>query len=187
MIFSPGKEVYYWALILSPFLERTMSITKKIAIVILLVLSPIASAKQTIVGYLEKVELYPGGVEIKVKVDSGATNSSLNCTCTEFFTKDGEEWVRFGVRNYKDETAVFEKKLIGYTKVKRHFGEVQRRPVIQLGICMAGVFREVKVNLVDRAGYNYQMLIGRSFMLGDFLISPDQKYLTKPNCPTAVE
>lgn len=164
-----------------------MAFRKTIWIVVFLTLSPFASAKQTVVGYLEKVEVYPGGVEIKAKVDSGATNSSLNCTCTEFFKKDGEDWVRFGVRNYKDETAVFEKKLVGYTKVKRHFGETQSRPVIKLGICMAGVYREVKVNLVDRAGYNYQMLIGRSFMLGDFLIAPDQKYLTKPNCPTAVE
>jgi len=160
---------------------------KQLSILALLVLSPAVFAKQTVVGYLEHVKVYPGGLEIKAKVDSGATNSSLNCTCTEFFKKDGEDWVRFGVRNYKDESVVIEKKLLGYTKVKRHFGEVQRRPVIQLGICMAGVYREVKVNLIDRVGYNYQMLIGRSFMQSDFLIAPNQKFQTKPHCPAAKE
>lgn len=163
-----------------------MASRKKFALFALLTFAPMVFAKQT-VGYIEYVQIFPGSLEIKAKIDSGATNSSLNCTCTQVIEKNGEEWVRFTVRNYKDESVVLEKKLKGYTNVKRHFGDVQKRPVIELGICMAGVYRKVKVNLVDRMGYNYQMLIGRSFMRNDFLISPGEKFLTRPNCPKVEE
>jgi hypothetical protein len=147
----------------------------------LLLMTTGVSARET-VGFLEKVAIYPGALEINAKVDSGATNSSLNCACSEVIKKDNTDWVRFTVVNDKGESTTLEKKLVRYAKVKRHFAESQRRPVIQLGICMAGVYRDVEVNLVSRKGYKYQMLIGRSFMRKDFLIAPDKTFLTTPAC-----
>lgn len=159
-----------------------MAAKQQLMFFVFLALAPGVFAKQT-VGYIESVKIYPGALEIKAKVDSGATNSSLNCACTKFFAKNGQQWVRFSIRNFRDESIVLEKQIVRYTGIKRHFGDVQKRPVINLGICMGGVYREVEVNLVDRTGYDYQMLIGRSFMLNDFLISPGEENLTRPGCP----
>jgi hypothetical protein len=43
-------------------------------------------------------------------------------------------------------------------------------------------YREAEVNLVDRSGFNYQMLIGRSFLAGNLIVDPSIKYTTKPIC-----
>ena len=64
----------------------------------------------------------------------------------------------------------------------RHTGNSQMRPVILLRICLGGVRKEAEVNLVDRSRFKYPLLIGRSFLAGDFLIDSDQTYLLKPLC-----
>jgi len=49
-----------------------------------------AQAKE-IVGWTEKAVIYPGGLKLRAKIDTGAKTSSLNCECTNFFEKDGEQ------------------------------------------------------------------------------------------------
>ena len=158
-----------------------MRIRRFIVLFLLLSVSQNVSARQT-VGYVENVTIYPGSLHMHAKIDSGATNSSLTCQCSEIIKKDGAEWVRFTMTDMKGRAYTFEKKVVRYANVIRHFNDVQRRPVIRLGICIATIYREVEVNLVNRTGYKYQMLIGRSFMRHDFLVAPDNKFLTKPDC-----
>ena len=154
-----------------------------IVFIILLILSLTASARQT-VGYVENVSVYPGALHMHAKVDSGATNSSLNCNCSRIIQQDGADWVKFTLVDMNGKTFSTTKKVVRYSRVVQHTGYTQRRPVVRLGICMAGIYRDVEVNLVNRGDFNYQMLIGRSFMLNDFLIAPDKKFITKPNCTT---
>lgn len=142
---------------------------------------PALAAKQ-VVGWVEHARIDPDGLQIKAKVDTGAKTSSLNCTCTQFFEKEGEQWVRFGVTNYKDEVVQLERKVERIATIKRHFGKSQDRPVIKLGVCLGKTYRETEVNLVDRSGLNYQMLIGRKYMQGDFLIDPERTFATTPTC-----
>jgi hypothetical protein len=54
--------------------------------------------------------------------------------------------------------------------------------VIVLGVCLSNVYKEVEVNLVDRANFNYPMLVGRSFLAGSFVVDSGEKYLTTPKC-----
>lgn len=68
-------------------------------------------------------------------------------------------------------------------KIKRHFGRSQKRPVVQMGVCLGDVYQETEVNLVDRTGYNYQMLIGRRFLNDRFIVDPDLHFTLKPACP----
>jgi hypothetical protein len=39
-----------------------------------------------------------------------------------------------------------------------------------------------EVNLVNREGLNFRMLIGRAFMLDNFVIDPNATFLTRPSC-----
>ena len=41
---------------------------------------------------------------------------------------------------------------------------------------------EEEVNLADRTNFDYQMLIGRSFLSGNVLIDPSLQYSFEPNC-----
>ena len=134
-------------------------------------------------GYIERVTLFPGGLNLRVKVDTGAKHSSLNAQQIRKFRKGSEDWVRFAVTNSKGRSVVFERPVLRRTTIRRHHGRKQERPVLTLGICLGATYKEVEVNLVDRTGFNYQMLIGRSFLSGDFVVDVDKSFVLPPACP----
>lgn len=145
------------------------------------------SAQETkqVVGWVERVAIFPGDLVVRAKMDTGAKTSSLNCDCMQTFTRDGEKWVRFTVTNTKGRSVSLERRVVRTVAIKRHFGADQHRPVIRLGICLGGVYKESEVNLVDRSGFNYQMLIGRSFLQKGFTVDPGQTFLSDPVCRNA--
>lgn len=143
------------------------------------------SEERQTVGWVEKAIVFPGNLQLKVKLDTGALNSSLNASQIEEFVRNDEKWVRFSVTNWQNLTATLEKKLIRTARIKEHDRASNQRPVIQLGICLANVFKEVEVNLVDRSNFKYQMLIGRSFLQGSFVIDPARTFTVKPQCQGA--
>lgn len=145
---------------------------------------PVMAAE--LVGWLEDVRILPADLLIKAKIDTGAKTTSLNCDCSIVVDNYGEKWVRFSITNFKGKTAWFDKKVTRMAIIKRHFGETQQRPVIQLGLCLGGIYKQTDVNLVDRRGMNYQLLVGRQFLQGTHVVDPGRTYLTNPTCETAV-
>jgi hypothetical protein len=135
-----------------------------------------------IVGRIEKVRIYPGDLVLRAKIDTGAKNSSLHAASLTKFEKNGETWVRFSVKNHLEEEATIERKVIRVAKLKQKGRDTERRPVIMLGICLGRQYREVEVNLVDRARFIYPILIGRSYMRGHLVVDPELKYTAQPNC-----
>ncbi|KPK49201.1 MAG: hypothetical protein AMS22_14050 [Thiotrichales bacterium SG8_50] len=149
-----------------------------------LILTLPADAKE-VVGWVENARIYPGGIAIKSKIDSGAKTSSLNCQCITPVKRNGKEWVSFSVKNHKGETSMIEKPIERIARIKRHYGEQQERYVVKLGICLGSVYREEDVTLVDRSGFNYQLLVGRNFLQGDFLIDTGGTFISEPSCKDA--
>ncbi|MDX5151016.1 MAG: RimK/LysX family protein [Acidiferrobacterales bacterium] len=143
-----------------------------------------ASAKE-VVGWVENVKVYPGGIQIKSKIDTGAKTSSLNCQCITPIKRNGEDWVSFSIKNSDGDITMIEKPVLRVAKIRRFFGKSQERFVIKLGICLANVYHEEEVTLMDRSGFNYQMLIGRNFTRGDFLVDPGMTFITRPSCKQA--
>jgi hypothetical protein len=140
-----------------------------------------ATAKD-VVGWIERVAIYPGKLLIKAKIDTGAKNSSLHCDCISPFDRDGEKWVGFTVENDKGQKIRLERKVHRTALVKRAGEDDQERMVILLGICLDRTYREAEVTLVDRSAMNYPMLIGRTFLEGEFVVDPDATFTTKPRC-----
>lgn len=143
---------------------------------------PIVGSSKEIVGWTENVYLYPGHVVVKAKVDTGADTSSVSCECHSFFERDGASWVRFSVVSSEGQLLTLERKILRIAKIKRHFGGVQERPVVKLGVCLGSVFREVEVNIVDRSGLEYPMLIGRKFLGDKFLVDAKEQFINPPHC-----
>lgn len=135
-----------------------------------------------VVGYVEKVRIYPGKLYFHAKLDTGARNSSINAENIEEFEKDGTEWVRFDVVNHDKKRITLELPLVREATIKRHFGNEQYRPVVVLGICLGGMYKEVEVSLIDRKGFIYELLIGRSYLRHNFLIDPAKSYTKLPSC-----
>ena len=144
------------------------------------------AGERQIVGYIEEVRVFPGDLPFRAKVDTGAKTSSMDVHEPAAFERDGKEWVRFTVTNNDGQSATFERQVVRASKVRRSGTEKQVRYVVRLGVCLGGYFKEAEVNLNDRAGMSYRMLIGRLFLGNRFLVDASAKNLTTPNCPEAL-
>ena len=151
-------------------------------LVICMILLPPTVVAKEMVGWVENARLYPGGLTIKAKIDSGATSSSINCNCITPIDRNGENWVRFSVATPNGDIKWYERKVLRKVKIKRHYSEFQERLVIRMGICLGSTYKETDINLVDRSGLNYQLLIGRRFLEGSHTIDPGKTFLRKPRC-----
>ena len=133
-------------------------------------------------GWIEKAILYPGAITLDAKLDTGAKTTSINAPKPAFFVRDDERWVRFTITNKDNRSTTIEEKIIRDAKIKRHFGNQQVRPVVLLDICIGNVRKREEVNLVDRTGFNYQLLVGRNFLKNAFLIDSGSTYLLSTDC-----
>lgn len=72
-----------------------------------------------------------------------------------------------------------------WVSIRRRGGGSFVRPVVMMELCIAGRRVSGEVNLADRSGFNYPLLIGRN-MLGDAAITVDSRqiFASKKACPT---
>jgi hypothetical protein len=140
--------------------------------------------RQQIMGWVERVEIFPEGIQLKAKMDTGATISSLNALNKKIFERDGREWIAFDIIDPEDEqnTIRIEREIIRYVRIVRHDGNHQRRPVVRIGLCMGEVYREAEVSLIDRTQLTYQALVGRNHMQGAILVDSSRTCTQPPAC-----
>lgn len=152
--------------------------------ILLFIFSPIfvQASDKTVIGWVEKVRVYPGDIEFKAKMDTGALTSSINAKNITEFEKDGEVWVRFEIVNKNDVSSTIELPVVREATIKRHFGKKQKRHVVVLGLCLGKTYKETEVTLVDRHGFIYAMLIGRRFLKNDFILDPSEQFTSSPKC-----
>lgn len=144
---------------------------------------PARASDKPALGWVEKVRLYPGGLILQAKLDSGAEFCSLNASNLTELTRQGQKWVKFQVTNHLKQTQTFECQVRRLAKIKKRGGGFHRRPVVKLGLCLGNIFEEVEVNLADRTGFIYPILIGRNFMRGRLVIDPAVMFSVEPHCP----
>ncbi|MBI5568503.1 MAG: ATP-dependent zinc protease [Desulfomonile tiedjei] len=145
------------------------------------------SQSKQIAGWVEDVTILPEGLKLQAKLDTGADHSSLDVKDLAQFERKGTTWARFDVTNHVGRTATFERKVLRISKIKLHKGGHQPRPVVLMGICLGTHGTEVEVNLVDRSGFRYPLLIGRSFLQGRIVVDPAMEFALKPECSGATE
>ncbi|SEO91532.1 ATP-dependent zinc protease family protein [Aquisalimonas asiatica] len=136
---------------------------------------------KSIFGWIERVKLLEGDVTVEAKLDTGADNSSINAPDPESFDKDGEEWVRFTITSADDEEHTIERPVERMARIRSASGTSERY-VVMMNVCLGDIQREVEVNLADRDGLSYEMLIGRSFMEDHVLVDSGPKYTRDPAC-----
>ena len=158
-----------------------------LAVLFVVCVTPASVVAKTTIGWLENVAIYPGNIPVQAKIDSGASTSSLHCNCSAAYSKNGEQWVKFEVFDRQGKTVPIERKITGKIKIKRHFGETQTRLVVRMGICIGNYYAETDVNLIDRSGFKFPLLIGRDYLEKAFLIDPQLTYTSKPQCDNVIK
>lgn len=136
-----------------------------------------------VVGWIETVAIEPGDLRLRAKLDTGARTSSLNAPDFRLFERDGVQWVAFTVTNRDGREITLERKVVRSARIKRIQGPSQVRPVVMLTLCIGNIYGETEVNLVNRAGFNYEMLIGRRFLARRFAVDPARALTVEPDCP----
>ena len=138
---------------------------------------PADAAEKIIIGAVEDVILIPWGVKVPALMDTGAAESSLD-VCD--FTIEGR-FVNFtlGDRCGGSKARL---PLIGRRYVKTSEGS-ERRPVVEIEICIGSKRLRTPVTLNDRSRMEYSFLVGRKTLKGNFIVDVSLSKTVQPNCP----
>ncbi len=190
-------------LVLSPFHgQRVARLIRKrsafIASIFLFVPCFVASGSQgseqavenqlQLLGWVENARLVAPGFEVRAKLDTGATTSSLDARIIKRFLKGGKRWVRFSVTDPESgEEVVLVRERVRTVGIVQHKGENDVRPSVAIEVCIAGERRKVEVTLVDRSAFNYPLLLGRRALKSLAVVHSGETYLSSAICPEAME
>ena len=148
-------------------------------------LLPAAAAEPRTVGWIERVKLGTDGLIVAAKLDTGADTSSLHAENIRWEKRADGDWVAFDVIGVTGEKARFEHKVVRVARIKRNSEPAQSRPTILMGVCVGNVYKLTEVNLTDRSRFNYEMLVGRSFLAGRFAVDSARMNTVEPACKGA--
>ena len=129
------------------------------------------------IGLVEEIILLPWGVKMPARIDTGAATSSLDVRdlrvkdkMAEFRLPDkyGSATIRLPVKAWK---------------VIRSAEARERRPVVEVELCVGPKQLRARVNLNNRSQVQYPFLIGRNILQENFLVDCMKEYCNPPSCP----
>lgn len=137
-------------------------------------------ATRVVLGWREWVALPTLGIgAVRAKIDSGARSSALHVDAHWRFTEGGAPWVGFrlspdGVHGPAIEAVA---PMLDERDVTDSGGHRTRRVFLRTRLRLAGIEREIDINLSDRRGMLFPMLLGRTAMARVFTIDPARSFL----------
>ncbi|MBS0438149.1 MAG: ATP-dependent zinc protease [Proteobacteria bacterium] len=129
-----------------------------------------------VIGWREWVSLPQLGLAaIKAKIDTGARSSSLHVAALEAFERDGRTWLRFAVapRRRSARSVECEAPALERRRVTDSSGNSAERWFIRSTIALGSNRFDAEINLSDRGGMLFPMLLGRTALRGRFRVDPD--------------
>jgi cell division protein FtsB len=137
------------------------------------------SGDKMVLGELETVWIDPPGLSLNARIDTGATTNSLNAEDMVEFERDGDDWVRFHVRDTDTKDLIeIEREVVRYVRVFQQADpEGTRRPVVSLRLYLGDVRDPFEFTLADRSHLNYQILLGRSFLTDIALVDVGRQFI----------
>ena len=129
------------------------------------------------IGVIEDVMLLPWGIILPARIDTGAASSSLDAR--DIKIKGNTVTFKLAPQYSGTELSL----PIVKHKTIRSAEARERRVVVELEICIASKRLRTRVNLNDRSGVQYPMLLGRNTLMNNFVIDCTQTKCTVPSCP----
>ncbi len=117
---------------------------------------------------------------IKAKVDTGARTSALHAEAIEPFGPLEKPQVRFLMRPDPEDPSVqvtCSAKVVDRRHITSSNGESELRYVIAADIVMGGRCWPVELTLTDRGSMMYRMLLGRTSIEDDMIVSPNLSFV----------
>jgi len=141
--------------------------------------APVPEGKLSI-GVEEEVMLLPWGVKLPARVDTGAAMTSLDARHLVVKGKVAEFQLpeRYGGLRLS-------MPVVGWKSV-RSAEHRERRPVVELEICLGPKRLKIRANLNDRSLVKYPMILGRNVLREGFFVDCDCVNLLPPSCAQPV-
>jgi hypothetical protein len=128
------------------------------------------------VGVVEEVVLLPWGVKLPARIDTGAATTSLDARDLVF--KDDSVEFRLPDKYGGLKIAL----PVAAWRTVRSAGSRQRRPVVNMDICMGPKVLHARVNLNDRSRMKYPLILGRNILKEGFFVDCLCANILKPSC-----
>ena len=137
------------------------------------------AAEKLTIGAVEDVILLPWKVMLPARIDTGATRSSLDAR--DLMARNNEV-----VFKLPDEYGGLELRLpvIEWRVIRSSIG-TERRPVVEMELCLGSKRLRTPVTLTDRSRVQYPFLVGRRALQGHFLVDVSRSRVFAPSCPEA--
>jgi len=140
-----------------------------------------AESNPLVLGWVERALITTEKIPIQAKLDTGARTSSLHVDQIERFRRNGRRWVRFTIAE-GGKRLTLEREIVRNSKIRRANVFGRTRPVVRIGICLGNYYKMAEVNLTNRKGMNYPLLIGRLFMEDKIIVHSTKTFTKKPDC-----
>lgn len=137
----------------------------------------LSAGDKVVVGEVEDVILLPWGIKLPARIDTGAALSSLDArdlkvedgfAVFKLGKQFGETQFRFPVTDWLD---------------IRSAETSERRPIVEVELCIGSKRIRTRVNLNDRSKVRYPLLIGRNTLKENFVVDCMQERCSPPACP----
>ena len=136
-----------------------------------------AAEEKTIIGGVEDVILLPWKMKLPARVDTGAAKSSLDAR--EIKVQD--DMIEFKLPKKYGELQI-RLPIMGWRHIRTPEG-LERRPVVELEICLGSKRFLTLVNLTDRSMVKYPLILGRNSLRENFLVDVTRRRVLPPRCP----
>lgn len=118
-----------------------------------------------------------GLVAMRAKLDTGARSSALHVDAQWRFVEGGSPWVGFRVSPGGGRVVELRAPVHDERVVADSGGHRTGRVFLRTRLELAGISREVEVNLADRRGMRFPLLIGRTALAGAFTVDPSRSFV----------
>ena len=133
--------------------------------------------EKTVIGGVEDVILLPWGIKLPARVDTGAAKSSLDAR--EIKVQD--DMIEFKLPA-KYGGLQIRLPIMGWRHIRTPEG-LERRPVVELEICLGPKRFRTLVNLTDRSMVKYPLILGRNALRDNYLVDVKKRRIHPPSCP----
>ena len=160
-------------------MDRWLSLLSLSVLASFFLLTPemVSAEEKVTIGAIEDVLLLPWGVKLPARIDTGAAKSSLDAQ--ELTVR--EDRVEFKLPQ-KYGGLRLRLPIIEWRHVRTPEGR-ERRPIVELEICLGSKRIRTLVNLTDRSMVKYPLILGRNFLKENFVVDVKRRRTAKPNCP----
>jgi hypothetical protein len=131
---------------------------------------------RTVIGAVEEVVLFPWGVKLPARIDTGAGLTSLDVR--DLTVK--KRVARFRLPE-KYGSLLISLPVIRHYNV-RSADSRGRRPVVEIELCVGSRRMRVQANLNDRSQVEYPLILGRNVLNQGFIVDSAQEKILPLNC-----